>query len=233
MLEALLENAETAETGNIPLCQDTGLPQVLIEAGRETAFTGRPLQEAVERGVREAFRESFLRRSGADPLTRRNLGDEIPVSLELTETEGSSVRVYTLAKGGGCDNKSALFNLPPTSSPEAVRKAVLERLASAGPDSCPPWYIGICLGGTFESAPRHARRALWDLAFGENPDPREEGLSAEYLSAANALGLGPLALGGRTTALGLRIRILPAHIASLPVAINLCCHSFRPGKGVI
>jgi fumarate hydratase subunit alpha len=233
VLRSLLENASIAESEKIPLCQDTGLPQIILEVGEEVLFSGPSLLAEAERGAREAYCESYLRRSGADPLTRENLGDLIPVAIELLRVPGDKVTVLTLAKGGGCDNKSSLFNLPPTIGPEGVKAAVLERIALAGPDSCPPYYVGICIGGTFESAPRYAKRALLDICLGEGQDPRELKLSEEYLESLNRTGIGPMALGGRHTALGLRVIIRPCHIASLPVAINLCCHSFRPGRAVI
>ncbi|MDR2339693.1 MAG: fumarate hydratase [Deltaproteobacteria bacterium] len=233
LLRALIRNADLALQNRLPLCQDSGLPQALLELGTGIRLTGGSLKEAMIEYARTAWAESFLRQSGADPLTRENLGRDIPLNLEFSPTEGSIARVFTLAKGGGCDNKGALFNLPPSTSPKAVKAAIVEKLLLAGPDSCPPWYVGVCVGGSFESAPRHARRALWDLAFGLGQSERERELSDELLSLVNATGMGPMALGGRCSALGLRARIVPTHIASLPVAINLCCHSFRPGMALI
>jgi fumarate hydratase subunit alpha len=233
VLATILENAELSEADRLPPCQDCGLPQVLLELGREILLTGGPLKGEIERGAREAWEASFLRLSAADPITRENLGAGIPVSLECVPVEGPEARIYTLAKGGGCDNKGSLMNLPPTTDMEGIKAAILDRLLAAGPDSCPPWYVGVCVGGSFESAPRHARRALWDLAFGGEPTQRELDLSSELLGLANRSGMGPMGLGGRHSALGLRVRILPTHIASLPVAINLSCHSFRPGMAVI
>ncbi|MDR2198579.1 MAG: fumarate hydratase [Deltaproteobacteria bacterium] len=231
-LQVLRENARLAQEEKIPLCQDAGLPQVLIEAGEGVYFTGGSLLEAAAQGAREAYVEARLRLSGADPLTRRNLAEKIPVSVEYVPVPGTRVRVSTLAKGGGCDNKSALFNLSPTAPSSLVKEKILEVFHRAGPDACPPYYAGICIGGSFESAPRHARRALWDLAF-RTPaaeEEEEERLSLEYLEAVNASGAGPMALGGRTTALGIRTRLVPTHIASLPVAVNLSCHSLRAGR---
>jgi fumarate hydratase subunit alpha len=233
MLETLLANAEAAARDRVPLCQDTGLPQALVEIGEGARLTGEPLARALGRSAREAYLEAGLRRSAADPLTRENLGENIPLSLEISPAPGEAVRIRTLAKGGGCDNKSALFNLSPSSGPSDVLAAVLESLRLAGPDSCPPWYVGVCVGGSFESAPRWARRALWDMFAEEGADPREDDLSREYLEAVNKSGFGPMFFGGGASALGLRVKVRPCHIASLPVAINLSCHSFRVGESVI
>jgi fumarate hydratase subunit alpha len=230
VLRILRENVLCAGGGAAPLCQDTGLPQVLVEFGHEVVWTGGPPAEAAARGARDAYREGGLRASGCLPLTRENLGADIPVSVETSVIPGDSATVYTLAKGGGCDNKSALVNLPPTAGREAAVMAAAGAAVAAGPDACPPFYMGVCFGGTFESAPRHARRALWGILWGPPPTEEEEGLASEVEGVLNASGLGPMCVGGRSTVLGVRACVRPTHIASLPVAVNLCCHSFRPGR---
>ncbi|MDR1080906.1 MAG: fumarate hydratase, partial [Deltaproteobacteria bacterium] len=212
---------------------DTGLPQILIECGTEILWGGGSPLEAAVRGARDAYAEGGLRASGCTALGRQNLGGEIPVSVEYIPLEGDRATVYTLAKGGGCDNKSRLVNLPPTAGREEAVRAAVDAATAAGPDACPPFYLGICVGGTFESAPRYARRALWDILWGDPPSPEEASFASEVAEILNASGLGPMCVGGRTTVLGVRAAVRPTHIASLPVAVNLCCHSFRPGRAVI
>jgi fumarate hydratase subunit alpha len=233
VLGRLAENANLAGATGTPLCQDTGLAQIAIDLGQEVALAGPPLAESVEAAVRGAYEDGRLRKSTCHPLTRANLGGNVPASLEVAIVPGDRLTIRTLAKGGGCDNKSALVNLPPTAGPEALRRTVVELVERAGPDACPPFCLGLCVGGSFESAPRLARRALMDL-WGDPPMTAEElDLAGDLLERINSTGLGPLGLGGRVTALGLRVKIHPAHLASLPVALNVNCHSFRAGRAVI
>ncbi|MDR3153078.1 MAG: fumarate hydratase [Deltaproteobacteria bacterium] len=233
VLSVLAENMRAAAEGPVPLCQDTGLPQVLIETGCEVRWKDGPPAGAAERGARRAYREGGLRASGCLPLSRENLGSLLPVSVETVMVPGDSVTVYTLAKGGGCDNKSLQVNLPPTAGRKAAAEAAAGAALAAGPDACPPFYLGICVGGTFESAPRHARRALWGILWGPPPTEEEASFAEEVAGLLAASGLGPMCVGGRVTALGVKAVMRPTHIASLPVAVNLCCHSFRPGRAVL
>jgi fumarate hydratase subunit alpha len=228
-----LENARLAfETGR-PLCQDTGLAHVWVDIGQEAYITGEPLAEAVSRGVMEAYSEGFLRKSTCHPLTRSNFGDNLPCLLETSIIPGAEVKVTVLAKGGGCDNKSAQINLPPTVSREGLLEAIVAMVEKAGPDACPPFSMGLSVGGSFDSAPRLATKALVDLWEDPPMTGEEDSLAQEVLARVNALGLGPLGLGGRTTALGCRVKLHPAHLASLPVALNLNCHSFRTGRSIL
>jgi fumarate hydratase subunit alpha len=233
ILDTIIGNASIAASGQAPLCQDTGLAQVVIELGQEVALEGPPLQEAVELGMRQAYESGFLRKSTCHPLERRNLGDNGPASLETIIVPGDIVDIRTLAKGGGCDNKSRLLSLPPTSSRDQLVRAIVGAVLEAGPDACPPFCLGVAVGGSFESAPRLARRALIDLWRDPPMSPEEEGLASETLSGLNASGLGPMGLGGRTTALGMRLKLHPTHLASLPVAVNVNCHSLRTGRAVL
>jgi fumarate hydratase subunit alpha len=233
ILGALLENAALAASSGAPLCQDTGLAQVIVELGHRVHLSGPPLAPLVDQAVREAYGEGFLRKSTCHPLTRENLGDNAPASLELLQVPGDGVKVVVLAKGGGCDNKSASVNLPPTASRGEVLAAAAALVGRAGPDACPPYFLGLCVGGSFESAPRLARRALVDIFETPPMTAEEETLAGDLLKLVNASGLGPLGLGGRTTALGCRVKIHPTHLASLPVALNLNCHSLRTGRSIL
>ncbi|MDR2444182.1 MAG: fumarate hydratase [Deltaproteobacteria bacterium] len=232
-LERLLENALIAAQTSTPLCQDTGLAQVIIELGQEVSLEGAPLSQAVEAGVREAYETGYLRKSTCHPLTRQNNGDNTPASLETLILEGDLVKILTLAKGGGCDNKSLMTVLPPTSDRQTLIQTVLSMVQKAGPDSCPPFCLGLCIGGSFESAPRLARRALIDLWEEPLMTYEENQLADELMAVINATGIGPLGLGGKTTALGLRVKIYPTHLASLPLALCVNCHSLRTARVVI
>ncbi|MDR2460614.1 MAG: fumarate hydratase [Deltaproteobacteria bacterium] len=233
VLSILLDNTKIAEKEKLPLCQDTGLPQIQLEIGQDISLVGEPLYQEVKKAVKRAFIEANLRRSGCHPLTRVNLKDNIPISLETKIAPGDRVLVRTLSKGGGCDNRSKLINLPPTASLEEIQANIIDTVLSAGPDACPPFYVGICIGGTFESAPRYARQALWELVWDNNFSSEENEIKAFLLESFNASGIGPMCVGGRVTVLDVGIKIVPTHIASLPIAINLCCHSFRPGRGLL
>jgi fumarate hydratase subunit alpha len=230
VLSRLIENSEISAKTFIPLCQDTGLPQIFIEIGQKILLDGMNLTEAVETGVKQAYETSFLRESGCLPISRESIVGTLPMSLETSIVPGDKLTIYTLSKGGGCDNRSKLINLHPTASWDEIKKNIIEIVVSAGPDACPPFYLGITIGGTFESAPRIAKRALMELFYDQNKTEMEKSLSADLLKDINATGLGPMGYGGRTTALGLNLKIYPTHIASLPVAVNLNCHSFRIGK---
>ncbi|MDR2387335.1 MAG: fumarate hydratase [Deltaproteobacteria bacterium] len=230
VLETLIKNHQMAQNTTVPLCQDTGLGQVIIELGQEVSLEGPALFDCVNQGMTQAYDQAFLRKSTCHPLGRQNRGDNSPVSLETIIVPGHEVKIIVLAKGGGCDNKSKLTNLPPTVSRETLVKTISSIVLEAGPDACPPYFVGVCLGGSFESAPRLARRALVDIF--ENPPMNQEemALADEVLLAINASGLGPMGLGGQITALGLRLKLYPCHLASLPIAVNLNCHSLRTSR---
>ncbi|MDR2300655.1 MAG: fumarate hydratase [Deltaproteobacteria bacterium] len=230
VLDTLIKNHQMAQNTTVPLCQDTGLGQVIIELGQGVSLSGEGLFEAVNAGLTKAYGEGYLRKSTCHPLGRQNRGDNSPVSLETIIVPGDAVKIIVLAKGGGCDNKSKLTNLPPTASRETIVKTISSIALEAGPDACPPYFVGVSLGGSFESAPRLARRALVDIFEDPPMDDEENALAQEVLSTINASGLGPMGLGGQITALGLRLKLYPCHLASLPIAVNLNCHSLRTSR---
>jgi fumarate hydratase subunit alpha len=230
ILSALLLNSDVSAKNFLPLCQDTGLAQVRLDIGQEVVLAGPSLAQAVDDGVRAAYSSAFLRKSACWPVSRASLGDGVPASLETVVVPGDKLVVRVLAKGGGCDNRCHFMSLPPTAGRAAVVKSVVEAIGQAGPDACPPYYAGISIGGSFESAPRLARLALMEILDDEPAFEEERLLAEEIFEAVNASGVGPMGLGGRTTVLGLRVKICPTHLASLPIAVNLCCHSFRCGR---
>ncbi|MDR1607659.1 MAG: fumarate hydratase [Deltaproteobacteria bacterium] len=230
ILERLAQNSEISPKAFLPLCQDTGLAQVRLDIGQEVVLAGAPLDQAVQDGARAAYYTAYLRKSACWPISRLNLGDNIPVSLETVIVPGDKLLIRTLAKGGGCDNRSHFESLTPTIGRQGVIDSVVKAISQAGPNACPPYYAGVSIGGSFESAPRLARLALMEILEPHFPSEEEALLGEEILAAINASGVGPMGLGGRVTMLGVRVKISPSHIASLPLAINLCCHSFRCGR---
>ena len=229
----LLENAALANDHRLPICQDTGLATVFVELGQEARITGVGLREAIEAGVRQAYEEGYLRKSVCHPLTRKNTGDNTPAVIHLDLVPGDRIKLTAIPKGGGSENMSRLFMLPPSAGWEGVREKVLQTVSEAGPNPCPPLVVGIALGGSFEIAAREAKRVLLRPLGQANPDPEADGLEKELLAAVNDLGIGPQGLGGRVTALAVHLKMMPCHIASLPLAVNLQCHACRHAEAVL
>lgn len=229
VLAELLANAQIAEEEGVPLCQDTGLATFFVELGSRVRITGGSLEEAIAEGVRRGYREGYLRPSVvADPLNRRNTGDNTPPVVHLELVEGENLRLRFLPKGGGSENAARLFMLPPAAGREGVIRAVAEAVELAGPNACPPVVVGVGLGGTAEQALLLAKKALL-RPLTEPAEPLEE----EILTAVNRLGIGPQGFGGRVTALAVRVLRAPTHIACLPVGVSLSCHALRRGEVVL
>lgn len=227
-LATMRENAGLAREKRLPLCQDTGSASVFLDLGQDLRVEG-DLTEAVEEGIRRGYREGDLRKSiVADPLFKRaNTGDNTPPFLHVRVVTGESISITVMPKGAGCDNASRLVMFRPTTSMETIKSFVLSVVADAGPGSCPPLVVGLGIGGTFDTAGGLAKRALLRPLGERNQDSRLAALEDELLSQINGLGIGPAGFGGRTTALKVAIDTFPTHMASLPVAVNLSCHSLR------
>ncbi len=233
IISRLLENAELAQDHHLPICQDTGLATIFVELGQDTRIIGDSLNAAIEEGVRQAYEEGYLRKSVCHPLTRKNTGDNTPAVIHLDLVPGDRLRITALPKGGGSENMSRLFMLPPSAGWEGVKERVVQTVSEAGPNPCPPLVLGVALGGSFETAAREAKRALLRPLDRPNPDSETADLENELLNAVNNLGIGPQGLGGRITALAVHLEILPCHIASLPLAINIQCHACRHAEAVL
>lgn len=227
ILGQLLQNARLARETGVPICQDTGLAVVFLELGQEVRVTGGGLVEAVQEGVRRGYREGYLRKSVCHPFTRANTGDNTPAVLYVDMVPGDALKIIAVPKGGGSENMSRLFMLPPSAGKQGILDKLIETVRDAGPNPCPPTIIGLGIGGTFEQAALQAKKALLRPVGSPNPDPELEELERDWLPKLNDLGIGPQGLGGRTTTLALHIRMMPCHIASLPVAINVQCHASR------
>ena len=229
ILDQLLRNAEIARETKVPLCQDTGVAVVFADIGQEVALVGGDLQAAVDAGVRRGYDEGFLRKSLVrNPLDRSsNTGDNTPAVLHVTLVPGDEVTLHVAPKGGGSENMSALWMLTPAQGREGVIEAIVAQVRAAGGMPCPPLVLGVGLGGTFELAALLAKRALLRPLGEPSPEPDVAELEAEMLARVNATGVGPMGLGGETTALAVHIKRHPCHIASLPLALNVQCHAAR------
>ncbi len=223
----LTENYQLAEATGLPLCQDTGLAVFFVEVGEDLHVDGMTLRCAINEGVRKGYAEGYLRKSACDPLTRANTGDNTPAIVHFDLVEGEGLKISFMAKGGGSENMSRVTMLAPAQGWEGIKKFVVNRVAEAGPNPCPPTIVGVGIGGTFELAPILAKKALLRKLGDTHPDPKLAAMEAELLDAINKLGIGPMGLGGRTTSLDVKIAMHPCHIASLPLAVNIQCHSAR------
>jgi fumarate hydratase subunit alpha len=229
LLEAILENAEIARREGVATCQDTGYPVVFCDLGQEAHVVGGPLEDAVNEGLARACRDGYLRASLVrDPLDRAtNTGNNTPCVLHARLVAGDRLTIHVAAKGGGSENMSALWMLTPAQGRAGVIARIVERVREAGGRPCPPLILGVGLGGTFEYAAVLAKRALLRTVGEPHPDPGVAELEREVLAAVNATGVGPMGIGGDTTALAVHLERYPCHIASLPLALNVQCHAAR------
>lgn len=235
ILDRLLENTEVAAEGEFPYCQDTGTTVIFLDLGQEVHVTGGDLMDAIDAGVAEGYADGYLRGSIVrDPLfDRKNTGDNTPAFVHTRIVPGEEVRITADAKGAGSENMSRHAMLKPADGLEGVKEFVLRTVEQAGPNACPPGIIGVGVGGNFEVSAQLAKRALMRKVGQPHPQPEYAQLESELYEGANALGLGPMALGGTQTVLAVHVDFAPTHIASLPVAVNIECHAHRTGTVVL
>jgi fumarate hydratase subunit alpha len=229
VLDQILSNAQIAAQTNLPLCQDTGYAVVYLDLGQDVHIVGGDITAAVNEGIRRAYKEGYLRKSIVEhPFsTRINTRDNTPCVLHTEVVPGEQVTVTVLTKGGGSENMSYLRMLTPSAGRQGVVDFVVECVDKSGANPCPPIIVGVGIGGTADQAMAIAKRSLLREVDKPNADPEVADLEQEILRQVNQLGLGPMALGGVTTALAVHVETYPAHIASMPVAVNLQCHSAR------
>jgi len=227
ILKRLIENARIAREQRIPICQDTGFAVVFVEVGQDVHVTGGSLREAIEKGVRRGYQEGYLRKSICHCITRKNTGDNTPPVIHFDIVPGDKLKIIFAPKGGGSENMSRVTMLTPAVGIEGARDFVIQRVKESGPNPCPPTIIGVGIGGTIEQAAILAKKALLRPVGSENPDEELNALEKEWLERINRLGIGPQGLGGRITSLAVHINMMPCHIASLPVAVNVQCHAAR------
>jgi fumarate hydratase subunit alpha len=229
VLEKIIENAGIACRCKMPICQDTGLAVLFIEIGQDVHIVGGDLRTAIEEGVRQAYADGFLRKSVCDPLTRKNTGDNTPAIIHIDIVEGDRLKIIAMPKGGGSENVSAAKMLTPAVGIDGIKKFVLETVDRAGANPCPPIMVGIGIGGSLEQACILAKKALLRPVGQANTkdDERLAQMEKELFDSINELGIGPAGLGGRVTTLAVNVEMMPCHIASLPVAVNIQCHVAR------
>ncbi|MDK2921561.1 MAG: fumarate hydratase subunit alpha [Desulfonauticus sp.] len=226
ILSQLIANYKLAEESGLPLCQDTGLAIFFVELGEEVKVEGS-LKEAIQAGVRQGYEKGYLRKSVCDPFSRQNTKDNTPAIIHLDLVPGDKLKISFMAKGGGSENMSRCTMLAPAQGFAGIKNFVLKRVKEAGPNPCPPIIVGIGIGGSFDLAPILAKKALLRPLDKFHPDPEIAAKEKELLAEINNLGIGPMGLGGKTTCLGVKIEVHPCHIASLPLAVNIQCHSAR------
>lgn len=229
VLDTILENADVAQTRMIPLCQDTGVTVVMLEVGQDAHITGGYLYDAVAEGVRRGYRDGYLRASIVErPFSvRQNTTDNTPPVIHTEIVPGDRLRITVMPKGFGCENMSRFAMLLPGEGRAGITDLVLRTVDESGGNPCPPIIAGVGIGGSADYAMWLAKKALTRPVGSDHPDAETAAFEAELLAAVNALGVGPQAVGGRVTALAVHIESFPTHIASLPVAVNLQCHSAR------
>ena len=227
ILERIMENYQIADREDCPVCQDTGVACVFIKLGQEVHVQG-DLTEAINEGVRQGYRDGFLRKSVVrDPLDRVNTGDNTPAMIYFEIVPGDVCEITVAPKGFGSENMSQIKMLKPSDGEQGVKDFIVKVVEEAGPNPCPPIVVGVGVGGTFDKAAFLAKKALMRHAGEPNPDPYYAAMERELLERINALGIGPQGFGGKTTALAVHIEQFPTHIAGLPVAVNINCHVTR------
>lgn len=228
ILTDLLNNLDIAREEQCPICQDTGMAIVFVKLGQEVELVGGNFYDAIQQGVRDAYRLGYFRNSVvADPLQRKNTGDNTPAVIHLELVPGQELECTLTAKGFGSENMSGLRMLNPSQGRQGVVDFVTEVVQKAGPNACPPFFVGVGIGGTMEMCALLAKKALMRNLKDLNPDPYYQAMEKELLERLNDLGIGPMGMGGTNTVLGVQIETFPTHIAGLPVAVNMCCHVNR------
>ena len=233
ILKELKQNARIAKEEKIPICQDTGSAVIFLELGQDVHLVGGSLIEAVFEGVRQGFRDGYLRKSICHPFTRANTGDNTPAIIHTEVVPGDKLRITVAPKGGGSENMSRVVMLTPSDGVEGIKRFVVQRVREAGSNPCPPTIVGIGIGGNFEESALLAKKSLLRPLGSRNPDPDLDRLESEILTEINKLGIGPQGLGGRTTSLGVHIMMMPCHIASFPLAVNIQCHVHRHKEAIL
>lgn len=235
ILDIILKNHEVSANEKMPICQDTGFAVFFIEMGEDVRITGGGFEEAIYEGVRQGYREGYLRKSIVDdPLfERKNTKDNTPPIIHLRLVPGDKIKIVFAPKGGGSENMSEVKMMVPADGEEGVKRFVVDRVRRSGGNPCPPVIVGVGIGGTFEHVAYLAKKALLRPVGSHHPDPRFAKLEDEILEEVNKLGIGPMGLGGRTTALAVHIETHPCHIASMPVAVNMQCHAARHKEAII
>ncbi len=235
VLTQIIENDKLAAKEEVPLCQDTGMAILFVEYGDKVVIEDGSFEDAVNEGVRQAYKDGYLRKSVVnDPVfDRLNTKDNTPAIIHTRIVNGDKIKITAGGKGFGSENMSAIKMLTPSYGIEGVKKFILDTVRTAGPNPCPPIVVGVGIGGTFERCAQLAKKATFRAIDTHNEDERYAKLEDELLESINKMGFGPAGLGGTTTAIGVNIETSPAHIAGMPVAVNICCHAARHASAEI
>jgi fumarate hydratase subunit alpha len=234
VLKQLLDNADIASNEERPLCQDTGLAVFFVKVGEDVKVVGGSLKAAINEGTELGYKQGYLRASTCHWDTRANLKDEIgynlPAIIHFDLVQGDGLEIEYAAKGGGSENVSRATVMPPAAGRKGIIEYVKEVVSNAGPNPCPPLTVGVGIGGTFEKAVISSKHALFRDLGSKNEDPVLESMEEELMSELNKLGIGAMGMGGTQSVFGVHIEKNPCHIASLPVSVNVQCHSSRHAK---
>ena len=233
-LHILTANILIAEKEKIPLCQDCGSVIIFLNIGQDVEIAGEYIYDAINNAVADAYDKLYLRKSiVSDPLRRKNTGTNTPAFIHADIVLGNSLIIDVMLKGGGSENMSAMKMFLPTDSEDKIIDFIEEAVISAGPNPCPPIFLGIGIGGTADTAMLNSKKALLKYPLEHNPDPFYKDLEIKIFNRINKTGIGPMGFGGDNTAAGVYIKEAPTHIASLPVALNMNCHSLRRGRMIL
>lgn len=235
VLTQIIENDKLAAKEEVPICQDTGMAILFVEYGDKVVIEDGSFEDAVNEGVRQAYKDGYLRKSVVnDPVfDRLNTKDNTPAIIHTRIVKGDKIKITAGGKGFGSENMSAIKMLTPSYGIEGVKKFILDTVRTAGPNPCPPIVVGVGIGGTFERCAQLAKKATFRAIDTHNEDERYAKLEDELLESINKMGFGPAGLGGTTTAIGVNIETSPTHIAGMPVAVNICCHAARHASAEI
>ncbi len=243
ILYQLIKNADYAASTGLPLCQDTGTAVFFLEIGEQVCISplgiqkdqvkGALLNYAVNQGMIEAYEKGYLRKSLRDPIDGQNTSDNSPSVIHTTVVAGNELKINFMAKGGGGENASQCRVFTPADGWQGIKAFIVRIIAEADANPCPPIIVGIGIGGTFDLAPVLAKKALLIPLDQKNPDPELDKMEKQLLKEINQLGIGPMGMGGKTSCLAVHISKHPCHIASIPVAVNVQCHSARHGQIIL
>ena len=225
-LKAIIDNALIARQEKLAICQDTGMPMVFLDVGRNLHISGN-LKSAVNKGVELGYKKACLRNSIVKDPLQRGVSGYAPAVMHIDIVQGSKLKITVLPKGFGCENKSRLKMFKPTAGIEEIKKFIIDTVRDAGPDACPPYVVGVGIGGTADYAGLLAKKALLKKVTKPPSHQVTSRIEKELLKEINRLNIGPMGLGGKTTALGVNILTYPTHIAGMPVAVNISCHALR------
>lgn len=234
ILMILLDNAAIAKKEKLAICQDTGMAVVFIEIGQGVNLVGGDLSKAVNDGIRDGYKKGYLRKSVvADPLLRMNTKDNAPAVIHEKIVPGDNIKITVLPKGFGSENKSAVKMFNPTQGQNEIASFIIEAVRKAGADACPPYIVGVGMGGTIEKACLLAKEAILRPIDKRSKKRHIAALEKKLLKKINALKIGPMGFGGAATCLGVNIEVYPTHIAGLPVCVNISCHATRSATATL